>query len=210
MNYSVILKTIFGFSSISLLIIFAFLGCEEGVINQEALVIPESRSGQNYHCFVEVSAGDNVPIHYDAQCHCLDTLKRDSLWAVLPYLPYPVNRGFIPVTGKDSTITKIPAWILGKRLLAGTYTEVSLLGYMDYTEDNVAKSEVLVVPVMNELITVPVTKFKDFIIEYDAVKYAIEHWLRNRNGLGKMTFLQWEDEQKAREFVEQLINNKNG
>ena len=210
MKITVNFKTIREFGLWMVLALMVVLSCQETMVGEDPLFIPETRSMQNYHCFVEVPAGDNIPISYDISCHCLDTLKVNNQWATLPYLPYPVNRGFIPVKNTDGTLIKIPVWVLGKRLPAGSSAEVRLLGYMDYTEDNIKKSEVLAVPVSNALITVPVQKFKDFIIEYDAVKYALEHWLRNRNGLGRMTHFQWEDEQKAKEFVENQINNNTG
>jgi inorganic pyrophosphatase len=167
-----------------------------------SLSLPELYKDSAYQVFVETPVGSMISFSYDIDGGVLDTVKSEDFEA---YLPYPVNYGFFPVKA-DNTIKKIPVWILAKRLPEGLTLSVKLLGVIDYIDRNIKHREWLVIPVDENIQTIHSTRFRDFIIKYDPVKFTFEYWLKNRHGIGSVSQIIWHDEEKAMAFLQEEIN----
>ncbi len=160
--------------------------------NKPSYLNPESP----LEAFIEISAGSNIMMSYDLESGELDTIRVNAKPRVLEYLPYPANSGFL-LTEKDGQDLKLPVWILCQRLNPGEIVEITMLGLLDYTEERVQKSVWLAVPKDETLKTVDATDFKDFIIRYDPVKFMLEYWIKNLNGIGKVSQIVWHDGETA-------------
>lgn len=173
--------------------------------DSRALMVPHLRFDSLYQVFVETPAGDMLTLSYNAKTNQMDTLAAQEGGLRKDYLPYPVNSCFFPVMQNDS-LTKIPAWLIAARLTTGDTLAVKMLGVIEYREKAVLRRECLVVPADPVLQTINVERFKDFIIQYDDIKFMFETWLKNRHGLGQVSQINWNDEEYATKYLEFMSN----
>lgn len=184
-----------------------FFGCQPNETRSvdRSYKVPESVIDSQYQVFIETPAGSFQTWSFDISKNSFDTLASGDRGLKSDYLPYPLHAGFIPFWKSDS-LTKIPVWILGQPAHSGDTLSVQLLGMIEYRDQNVGRKELLVVPVNTEKQTIRVNRFRDFIISYDPVKFMFETWLKNRHGIGSVTQLKWQDEDKAKEYLDERLN----
>lgn len=173
--------------------------------DSRSLMVPHLRFDSLYQVFVETPAGDMLTLTYNAKTNQMDTLAEQEGGLRKDYLPYPVNSCFFPVMKNDSLI-KVPAWLIAARLTTGDTLAVKMLGVIEYREKAVLRRECLVVPADPVLQTIKVEQFKDFIIQYDDIKFMFETWLKNRHGLGQVSQINWNDEEYATKYLEFMSN----
>ncbi len=178
----------------------------EGTSSRTALAIHTPYEDGHFQVMVEVPVGSNIITSYNLDAQKIDTLIQDSLPLLLEYLPYPVNQGFIATIAADSSFQKTIVWILGRQIKPGQVIQSLPLAMMQYEDSGKEHIEFLMIPRSRDLRTVNVEKFRDLIIEYDPVKYNIEHWLRNRYEIGRISSFVWKDEAEAGEALMALIN----
>ncbi len=171
----------------------------------KSFVIPQLQFDSLYQVFVETPAGDMLTLSYNAKTNEMDTFAAQEGGLRKDYLPYPLNSCFFPVMQNDSLI-KVPAWLIAARLTTGDTLAVKILGIIEYREKAILRRECLVVPADQVLQTINVERFKDFIIQYDDIKFMFETWLKNRHGLGQVSQLSWNDEEYAKKYLEFMSN----
>ncbi|MDH3650238.1 MAG: hypothetical protein OEQ53_11175, partial [Saprospiraceae bacterium] len=165
------------------------------------IVMPPTHVDGQLQAMIEVPVGSNVLTYYNPDLQRIDTFSTDGIPNELEYLPYPVNQGFISVLGPDSAEQKLSVWILAKQMTAGEVLAVAPIGLMEYSDAGIDYQECLMIPIDERMRVVRVQKFRELIIEFDPLKYGIEHWLRNRHGIGRVTSFVWKDERKAADFL---------
>ncbi|MBK8503002.1 MAG: hypothetical protein IPL46_12765 [Saprospiraceae bacterium] len=191
------------------MVILSTLGCDQskpiGNVTPKVLSIPSLRLDSLYQVFVETPAGSSTTLSYNHHDNRFDTLTLPLGGLKHDYLPYPLNACFFPLWIQDSLV-KVPAWLLSTSVPAGGSIRINILGIIEYKESGVSKKELLVLPNDAQYQTIQVDRFRDFIILYDPVKFIFETWLKNRHGIGLVSQMNWQDEEKAREYLESIIN----
>ena len=167
--------------------------------------IPDSPTDSSYQVFVETPAGDLQSLSYNVINENFDTLSVAEGGLKPDYLPYPLNACFFAARQNDSLV-KIPAWLLSARLEPGATLSVKIIGMIDYREAGISHQEFLVIPEDRAKQTVQTDRFRDFMIAYDPVKFMFETWLKNRHGIGTVSQINWQDEEKARQFLDKRLN----
>jgi hypothetical protein len=194
---------------IAMIVSVSTVGCDRqvpiGYVPSKTLKIPRLEIDSVYQVFVETPAGLSTTLSYNQHDNQFDTLTETQGGLKQDYLPYPLNACFFPLWMQDSLV-KLPAWLLSRSLPAGDSIKINLLGMIEYKESGVSKKELLVLPVDAKYQTIQVDRFRDFIILYDPVKFIFETWLKNRHGIGLVSQMNWQDEEKAREYLESMIN----
>jgi hypothetical protein len=183
-------------------------GCQRG--NPDAVQsfeIPHLLYRSFYQVFVETPAGNLQTLSFNAKTGMIDTLTEEEGGLRNDYLPYPVNSCFFPLI-RDDSLLKIPAWLVAGRMTAGDTLAVRMLGMVEYREQGISRQECLVIPVDPALQTIRSERFRDFIIQYDAVKFMFETWLKNRHGIGQVSQLSWKDEVEAANYLETLTRER--
>ncbi len=165
--------------------------------------VPSTRVGASYQAMVETPLGEHRRMAFNVEQRTFDTLVET---AVPSALPPPINQAFVAFES-ELGISKIPVWIIGKRVDMGDVLPITPLGLLTYREGGQSQQVLVAVPGELALSTISAVKFQDFIIEYDAVKFAIEYYLRNRHGQGSITQLAWDDEQAAAHYLDEVTNN---
>ena len=174
-------------------------------VKNRPIVIPSNLPGDHFVAMVETPIGEYRSISVDLSSKSLDTLKAEDKYVINAFLPHPVNQAFIPLS-KGGAPTKLPVWIIGIPKLAGDTITIDPLGLIEYTMDGEKRSEIVAIPADPTQQTIHPLNFTEFIIEYDAVKYLVEGWLRNRQGLGKVNQLTWKDQVKAQNYINDLLS----
>lgn len=186
-------------------LILLIAGCNKGQTGSGRSVfeIPGLRYDTNFQVFVETPAGNLQTLSLNARTGMIDTLAEAEGGLRNDYLPYPLNSCFFPLI-QDDSLLKIPAWLVAGRMTAGDTLAVRMLGMVEYWEQGIPRQECLVIPVDPALQTIRSERFRDFIIQYDAVKFMFETWLKNRHGIGQVSQLSWKDEVEAAHYLETL------
>lgn len=197
---------------ISLLTVFYLLlvstGCENGASSPPPKVVPAVRDHAPYPAFIETPSGDMQTLSFNLETEVFDTLGPEAGGLRPDYLPYPLNAGFLPAH-QDAGVQKLPVWVLGKRLSPGDTLSVQILGLIEYVENGTMHEDFVAVPSETGMQTIKVQRFRDFMIDYDAVRFMFETWLKNRNGIGAVSRISWMDEDKAQDKLSSIFNHPN-
>lgn len=183
------------------------IGCgPRGAVSENRVyVIPQADKEGLSIAFIETPAGSQQTLAFNPKDFSFDTLNYQQGGIRTDYLPYPLASGFLSGGSTDS-LEKIPVWVLSRNTLPGDTMSINLLGMIEYRDQGVLKTEFIGIPEDSSLQTVPSTRFRDFIIAYDPVKFMFETWLKNRHGIGSVTQLSWQDEDKATLYLDKLHN----
>lgn len=188
------------------MLLFLTIGCGE---KEDTLLfqLPPSYSNGAYNVIIETSAGEHLLQSFEIESNTFDTCFQDDLAKRIGFLPLPVNMGFLPsYAGFDSVFQKIQVWMISERMETGSVIAASPLGKLNYIESGQECDAYVMIPNDPLLRTVDASSFEDFTIRFDPVKYAFEYWLRNKNGVGKISRIRWEDESVASAELVDLLN----
>jgi inorganic pyrophosphatase len=171
------------------------------------IVLPTSMSGDHFNVVIENPAGESFQVYYNPQNETLDTLVENGVPTGLSFLPFPVNTGFIPAPDPATgEFRRIDVFVLGKRLNPGKSYLVNPMALMSFYEAGAQRDIVLAVPFDEEYKLIPATSFQNLLFEYDPLKFAIQHWITYRKGLGSVHTFRWSDERVATMFLEKKLS----
>ncbi len=187
------------------LVLLLIVGCHKQPesSSEPSLVLPKMRDQDGYMAYIENSVGSHLTQRYNLETGRLDTVEIKSPLL----LPYPVNQGFVPVFSESQSLSKVNTWIIGKGLLPGDTVGIIPIALLDYTLDGQRHQEVVAVPVLDQYQTLAPLPFREFIIEYDPLKYHFEYWLRNRGKTGRVSQMTWDDEESALELLQRATGH---
>lgn len=166
-----------------------------------SIQIPNLRHENHFQVLVETPAGAHNQILWNHDLQKFDTIDLQFQSNILS----PVNFGFFPIL--TDTLIKVPVWIFSKQLGAGDTLTVNLLGLLQYTVGGNSRQEIVATPTESQLQTVKSMEFEDFIIENDPLKFAFEYWLKNRDGLGEVSRIKWDDKAAAQAYLDKCLEH---
>ncbi len=155
-----------------------------------------------YQALVLTPAGANELYTYDAAQARWDTVR--PVW-LQRYLPTPAHQAAIMVKGNDGW-SSVPVWVLGKDFARGSVVEIDVVAGISYVDSGGRSVEYFALPKAGELRTVEAPTFLAFMLQYDAVKFMLEYWFRNRQGVGTVMQLQWLDEGEAGAYLDRALD----
>lgn len=119
-------------------------------------------------------------------------------------LPAPGYFGYFPQQTTQAGQQPFEMLLLGQRISTGT-NAVAPLGILRYRERESGKEGALVVavPLRASEKTVMAVTFREFLMEYDALKRTIEIWVQQAAGFSSREILRWEDEAVAVKAIKQ-------
>jgi len=168
----------------------------------QSIVLPSGTAGEHFHAVIEIPAGESFQFYYNPLNETLDTLTENGGPISLQYLPHPVNTGFIPATDPNSgKFMRIDVFVLARRLDPGKSYLVTPMALMSFYEFGTSREIVLAVPFEQKYKLIPATSFQHLLFEYDPLKFAIQHWITYRRGLGSVHSFRWSDELVAGAFL---------
>lgn len=135
-----------------------------------------------YRVKILVSSGENINIITN------DTLN---------FLNYPFNVGVKDKSKPDKTQIAV----IGKRLKSGQVISVKPLAKLTYVGESDRVIEMIVVrPIEDKFVTVKIDNYFELLSVHNGIQKMIDTWVLYSQGLGKVTDLKWENEDKAIEF----------
>lgn len=196
------------------LLLFASVlsACQPATVEQE--VDYESLpalTDQGINIVVEIPAGTNHKIEYQAQSRSFVTDQVQGSDRLIRFLPYPGNYGFIPSTFMDpergGNGDALDVLLLSESHPTGTVIEAIPLGALRLKEEGEIDTKIIAVPADPGQRIIDTGNFRDFLIQYDPAKRIIEEWFLNYKGLGAMELLGWEDETYAMDEIRRWAIN---
>lgn len=124
----------------------------------------------------------------------------------IPYLSYPFHVGYIKGQKSDD----LKCILLSKRLSARRSVDIRVIAAFEFIEFGVEKTYIVAVPKAQDLESIRIKDFKDFVTKQGSVRQIIETWLLNQCGtLGCAKKIGWENNFGALNFLEKNSNKKN-
>lgn len=190
----------------ALILICSCSPTENGSRQNGPLALPSATSEGHFNVVVETSAGEHSVNSYDANTGKIERVGSNQ--EAEPFLPIPLNEGFLAHhSSTDSSLVKIPAWLLSERQSSGTIVAAKPLALLQYSLSNKEIESFLMIPAEDSLDYYQINTFEDFSINHDAIKYAFEYWLRHRKGVGSVSRIRWGDEVEAKLRLVDILNN---
>jgi inorganic pyrophosphatase len=126
---------------------------------------------------------------------------RDGKPRMIDFLPYPVNYGFVPSTrmdkGRGGDGDPLDVLVLAETMPSGTVLEVIPLGLFRLQDGGEWDNKVLATPADPALRIIRAGNWRDFQMQYSAIRHMLEYYFLYYDGLGVMTVMGWEDEHAA-------------
>jgi|GEM_PF-1021514 len=186
-----------------LLIIVLLCSCNKSKTLYELSPISE---GGNYHAIISIPAGSSELYQYDPEAAVFKVKKVDGNEEFVPYLPFPVNYGFIPSTYSDLEEKDINSplyvFIVSRNYSKTTLIDILPLGSAVFEDRH--GQEVIVpvtVPADNQFRTLSVIDFDSFSQFPDAMK-SIESFYRNWHKDDLLKFIEWKDDDWTMSYIE--------
>lgn len=155
---------------------------------------------------IEIPAGTNRKIEYDAAANTFAPDKRDGKERVIDFLPYPGNYGFIPSTKVNATSggdgDALDILVISEALPTGSLVEAIPIALLRLRDEGQQDDKVIAIPADSSLQVISPKDYLDFSLRYDGAKLIIENWFLYYDGLGTATFEGWGDEKAARRAIE--------
>lgn len=132
-----------------------------------------------------------------------DNLLLDStLAAQWDFLPCPANLGILqPLDGVHPGITTL---ILATRVPAGTRLQMHLLALCQLNTSDGIKTYLVGYPHNPKLRIIRAGNYQDFSTAYDQTRTLIQNYLVQREGLGKVERVRWQNEQFALNYLSDM------
>ena len=157
--------------------------------------------GDGINVVVEIPAGTNHKIEYQADKERFENDLIDGKTRVIDFLPYPGNYGFIPSTYMDPKRggdgDALDVLVIGESVATGAVLEALPVGVLLLKDKGELDSKIIAVPLDAAKRSMQVANFQDLLIEYDAAKRIVEEWFLNYKGYGTMELIGWQDEEYA-------------
>lgn len=161
--------------------------------------------GNAINVIVEIPAGTNTKIEYDAEKGTFEPDQVDNKDRVVAFLPYPGNYGFIPSTMMDAEQggdgDALDVLVIGESLQTGSVLQAMPIGTLILKDGGELDTKIIAVPVNESERTLQVDNFLTLMLEHDPAKRIIEEWFLNYKGRGQMELIRWEDENFAMQEI---------
>lgn len=165
-----------------------------------------ARIEKGINVVVEIPAGTNHKIEYQAEKGVFANDLVDGKNRVIDFLPYPGNYGFIPSTFMDPKSggdgDALDVLVIGESQATGSVLKALPVAVLLLKDKGELDSKIIAVPLDLSKRTMKIDNFKDLLIEYDAAKRIIEAWFLNYKGFGEMELISWQDEAYAWKEIE--------
>ncbi len=158
------------------------------------------------YAVIEVPAGKSEVLKFDFTADRLEPTGD-----TLHFLPFPGNFGFMLRRGAfDQELTRtdhLSCLVLSSALNPREILPVFPVGVLMMEEGDNREDLIICIPESKALQTLPIRDFVDFMTEYEAVRFQIQHWFSNFRGANAVHILGWEDEDYASRLIEQKGNH---
>lgn len=134
-----------------------------------------------------------------------DNFSYDTGEINIPYLAYPFHVGYIKGQKSDD----LKCILLSKKLSARRSVRIRIIASFRFIEFGLEKTYIVAVPKEENLASIQINDFKDFVTKQSSVRQIIETWLMNQCGsLGCAKKIGWENESAALHYLEKNNNQK--
>lgn len=188
---------------------FTLSSCDTAPITEDTMTENEvfdpytvaSTDGDALNVIVEIPAGTNHKIEYQAgRGYANDTLT-DGSARVIDFLPYPGNYGFVPSTLMDEARggdgDPLDVIVISESVPTGTQLRARPIAALILRDRGEIDTKIVAVPVDSARQVFQVDNFLDFSLGNDAAKRIIELWFLNYKGPNATELIRWEDEEYA-------------
>lgn len=143
--------------------------------------------GPSYSANIAISAGDDI-----------DHIHKDTL----EFMTYPMNVGIYKNNRKQERLV----YIIGKRLSRGSKVGFEPVGLINVIgSDGSTEKRVIARPFDLEKATAKMSNYLELISAHYGVQQVLEAWIKNEKGYGSVNEIQWQDEEKAKEYLDQSV-----
>jgi inorganic pyrophosphatase len=189
--------------SISVLLVLTVLSCQQkqSKNQMDGMVyssLPLLSPNNKVQAVIENPAGNTVVHQFNPTSNQFDLLEEEDEPVRLPFLPYPVNFGFVTGTGTDST-GGLEVLVLCERQEVGVVVEVIPLGLIRLLQNGENVFKIIAVPAKTELNVLEAYRFADIP---PATLFLIREWLLNVYPDSKTVFKNFGDEREAMAEIE--------
>jgi inorganic pyrophosphatase len=164
-----------------------------------------SLAGEGINVVVEIPAGTNHKIEFNAQTGKFENDVEDGRIRVVDFLPYPGNYGFIPSTLMDlergGDGDPLDVLLICESVPTGTVIEALPVAALLLKDRGQIDTKIIAVPIDVERRIITAANFEEFLIKYDTAKKIIEDWFLSYEGLGGAEFIGWRDDKYAWEEI---------
>lgn len=177
-----------------------FLSCQDNrhpYARFDPPVVGAVEDSNAIYAVVEVPAGTTTLQQLDTVSGEIVPLANGDI----DFLPAPGNVGFISSTLHTENARPIGAIVLMHALAEGSVVAVLPVGVIQLNEDGRLREIVVAVPSDPDLQSIKVTRFVDFITEYESARYILQEWFVNHKGFGALTLVGWQDERYAVKLI---------
>ncbi len=156
---------------------------------------------------IEIPAGTNRVIAFDANKKSFEPVLVNDKVAKINFLPYIGNYGFIASSLKKTTAENarnaLNVLVISECLPTGTLLNIQPIGTLQIMEKDKLINTVIAVPIDTLLQIMPITDFKELLIEHNVAKRMIEDWFLTYKGMYQSQLVGWRDEQQTLELIKQ-------
>lgn len=187
-----------------LLFTYSIWGCQS-LTTPDYYHLPTYNEDGTVNVIVEIPAGTNKKIEYRPNRNVFESDQVEGQERRVRFLPYPGNYGFIPSTLMDKSRggdgDALDVLLLAEHLPTQTQVASIPIAALRLEDQGALDTKIIAVPADSLARVLPIRDYEDFLIQYDAVKYEIEHWFLHYKGHGQVKFLGWENDDYARREI---------
>ena len=166
----------------------------------EPALVKDSISGQGLYAVIEIPAGTTQLLELDTTSGHVAPASRQPI----NFLPFPGNFGFVSGTLSPGTGRPVEVLVLTYALAPESVVHIIPIAVLQLDQAGSGHEIVVAVPSDQELQSIKVDKFVDFITEYDAARNIIQQWFLNYQGFDAFDLVGWQDEVYAKSLVTRL------
>lgn len=186
------------------------MACQDQV-NKKNYELP-AIEGDAINVIIEIPAGTNTKIEYDAKEGTFKADQVDNKDRVVAFLPYPGNYGFIPSTMMDADKggdgDALDILVIGESQPTGSVLKAKPIGTLILKDGGELDTKIIAIPVDESERTLKADNFLTLMLDHDPAKRIIEEWFLNYKGKGQMELIRWEDENYAIQEIKKWSANK--
>lgn len=160
-----------------------------------------SIDGEALNVIVEIPAGTNHKIEYQAETGFSNDTLTGGYTRVINFLPYPGNYGFVPNTLMDRERggdgDPLDVLVISESVPTGTLLPVRPIAALLIRDRGEIDTKIIAVPFDSTLRVFQVENFLELALEQDAARSIIEAWFLNYKGPRQTELIRWEDETYA-------------
>lgn len=195
----------------TLFVISLCLSACQDQVNKKNYELP-AIEGDAINVIIEIPAGTNTKIEYDAKEGTFKADQVDNKDRVVAFLPYPGNYGFIPSTIMDADKggdgDALDILVIGESQPTGSLLKAKPIGTLILKDGGELDTKIIAIPMNESERTLKADNFLTLMLEHDPAKRIIEEWFLNYKGKGQMELIRWEDENYALQAIKKWSANK--